>query len=72
MRLHLAPIAQARAEQVRCHVPGQPNQPYLPIGPILLGDARRRRLGESGVNGGFAAILVCALLLKHSRTEFWK
>ena len=28
-RLQLAPIAQAGSEQVRCHRPGQPCQPYL-------------------------------------------
>jgi len=28
MRLHLAPIAQAGSEQVRCRFPGQVNQPY--------------------------------------------
>jgi hypothetical protein len=42
----------------------------IPIGPIFFGDARRRRFGKSGVNGGFAASLLCASLRKQSRSDF--
>ena len=41
----------------------------VPIGPIFFGNARRRCLGEGSVNGGFAARLLGALLLEHSKTN---